>query len=329
MEFGQYKWQFSRVPGGVFNNAGNVAVSYASLLTTFHNSGNVNVSPNGSLGVFRGSSSGTFDVGASAELLLAHQTLNTGTLITGTGTTRIELFGYSYEGPSKVTVAGDTTINTNLDNYATLVVQAGATLTLNGTFTHQRRASGEATTQLSGGTITSAKVLNFQSGSLVGSGTINGSVSNNGTISPGTSPGTITINGNVSLLSNSKLVMEIGGLTQGKQYDYLSVSGLVSLDGVLELHMPNDFEQQIDPDLVFTLFTSGDVLTGAFDNIANGGRLVTADGKASFQVNYGAGSLFDPDDLVLSDPHVVPEPVSLVLFIGGSMLVGLVSSRRR
>ena len=35
--------------------------------------------------------------------------------------------------------------------------------------------------------------------------------------------------------------MEIGGLTQGTQYDYLAISGLVGLDGTLELHMLNGF----------------------------------------------------------------------------------------
>jgi hypothetical protein len=46
---------------------------------------------------------------------------------------------------------------------------------------------------------------------------------------------------------------------------------------------------------------NADALSGALDNAANGERLVTSDGGGSFRVHYGAGSLFDPTNLVLSD----------------------------
>ena len=123
--------------------------------------------------------------------------------------------------------------------------------------------------------------------------------------------------------------MEIGGLTQGTEYDYLAVSGLVGLDGTLELHMLNGFQLQLDPSQIFTLLTSKDVLSGAFDNVANGSRLTTADGLASFQVNYGAGSLYGANNLVLSDPQAVPEPASLMLFGGAALALGLFRYCRR
>ena len=122
--------------------------------------------------------------------------------------------------------------------------------------------------------------------------------------------------------------MEIGGITQGAQYDYLGVSGEVSFDGILELHMINGFELKLDPKQTFTLLTSTD-LTGAFDNIANGARLTTGDGLASFRVNYGVGSPYGANNLVLSDPRAVPEPASLVLFAGGASVLGIFRFRRR
>jgi hypothetical protein len=185
------------------------------------------------------------------------------------------------------------------------------------------------TTQLNGGTITAAQTLDFQAGSLTGAGTINGDVISNATISPGASAGLLSINGSVSLLNGSKLVMEIGGLTQETQYDYLAVGGMVTLDGTLELHMLNGFHLQLDPSQTFTLLTSKDVLSGVFDNVANGARLTTADGLASFQVNYGVGSPYGANNLVLSDPHAVPEPASLVLFATGVALIGWARFRRR
>jgi len=66
-----------------------------------------------------------------------------------------------------------------------------------------------------------------------------------------------------------------------------------------------------------------------FANVANGARLTTADGLASFKVNYGDGSPYGADNVVLSDPLVVPEPASLVLFVGGATGLGLVRLRKR
>ena len=189
--------------------------------------------------------------------------------------------------------------------------RSGTTLTLTSGFT----SSG--TTSLLGGTITSVQPLNLQFGMLTGSGIISANVNNSGTISPGGSAGSLTINGGLSLLNGSKIVMEIGGLTQGTEFDYLDVNGAVGVDGMLELHMINGFQSKIDPKESFTILSSTD-LTGAFDNIANGDRLTTTDGTVSFQVNYGPDSLFDPNDLVLSDPEAVPEPMSLVLLVGGA-----------
>jgi hypothetical protein len=122
--------------------------------------------------------------------------------------------------------------------------------------------------------------------------------------------------------------MKIGGLTQGTQYDYIDVNGLLSLDGRLELLMLNGFELQLDSNQTFTLFTS-DGLSGAFYNIVNGGRLTTSDHKASFQVNYGPGSSYGANNFVLSDPQIVPEPTSLVLFAGGAAVLALVRVRKR
>ena len=79
--------------------------------------------------------------------------------------------------------------------------------------------------------------------------------------------------------------------------------------------MLNGFQLQLDPSQTFTLLSSKDVVSGAFDNVANGARLTTADGLALFQVNYGAGSSYGANNLVLSDPRAVPEPASLLLFV--------------
>jgi hypothetical protein len=46
-------------------------------------------------------------------------------------------------------------------------------------------------------------------------------------------------------------------------------------------------------------------------------------------VNYGEGSLYGADNIVLSDPLVVPEPASIILFAGGALALTLFRVRRR
>ena len=152
--------------------------------------------------------------------------------------------------------------------------------------------------------------MTFQAGILGGTGTIgtntfNTSINNNATISPGgtdrslsASAGTLVIDSNLSLLNNSKLLMEIGGAAQGQEYDYISVSNSGIIGGTLELHVINGFESQLTPSQTFVLLTSQTALTGTFNNVANGARLTTADGLASFQVNYGPGSSYGANNLV-------------------------------
>jgi PEP-CTERM motif-containing protein len=328
--------------GGAFNNAGNLVVSLNGnsnsrcvLFTALNNSGNVTINtivagrnPEGSFRDFfahHGTASGSFNVAAETMLVFGNYTLTSGATITGLGSTEFQ---------GTLIVSGNVTVNTNLADHvnfvttSTLLVEKGANLTLTGTFTQVANLYSPIT-RLAGGTIMSAQPLNFQAGSLTGSGTINGDVISNATILPGASAGTLIINGNLSLQNSSKLVMEAGGLTQGTQYDYLAISGLVGLDGTLELHMLNGFQLQLDPSQTFTLLTSKVVLSGAFDNVANGSRLTTADGFASFQVNYGVGSPYGANNVVLSDPQAVPEPASIFLLAAGAAIIGLFRVRRK
>ncbi len=199
-------------------------------------------------------------------------------------------------------------------NSGTLNIRRGALVYFIGNFI---QSASNAITQLNGGKFTSSSSMIFQAGILGGTGTIGTntfgtSISNNATISPGgtdrsllASAGTLAIGCNLALLNNSKLLMEIGGATQGEEYDYISVSGSGTMGGTLELHMINGFESHLIPSQTFVLLTSQASLTGTFINVANGARLTTADGKVSFQVNYGAGSSYGASNLVLSDPQLV------------------------
>ena len=75
-------------------------------------------------------------------------------------------------------------------------------------------------------------------GEVKGHGTIDVTASlflNNGAVSPGSSPGILTINGNYTQTATGVLNIELAGPTPGTQYDQLIVSGTATLAGSLNL----------------------------------------------------------------------------------------------
>ena len=96
---------------------------------------------------------------------------------------------------------------------------------------------------LSGGIISCAAGLNLNGGSIIGTGTIDGNVTNNsGTVAPGLSPGRININGSYTQSASGTLEIEIAGLTTpGVDYDLLEVSGAATLGGTIHISDINGF----------------------------------------------------------------------------------------
>ena len=70
-------------------------------------------------------------------------------------------------------------------------------------------------------------------------------------------------------------------------------------EAICELALMNGFVPS-SADTILIL-DAGLNLFNAFANVANGQRLTTSDGLGSFVVNYGAGSLFDDNEIVLSN----------------------------
>ena len=161
-------------------------------------------------------------------------------------------------------------------------------------------------TRVAGGTISTGagQSIRIDGGSLGGRGTINSSVTVAGTIAPDLLDAAgLLINGTMNLTGTAVMSFDVGGLKQGVLYDFLRHSGTtpVTLAGSLAVQFANGYDQCTYGDDTFVLFTSNEVLGGAFANVAPGGRLVTSDGLGSFKVNYGPGSIFDPKSVVLSD----------------------------
>jgi hypothetical protein len=172
-----------------------------------------------------------------------------------------------------------------------------------------------------------ANSLSFTNTFLGGTGTITApAVTAGGTVSPGNSPGMLAITGDFTLLNTSVLLIELGGTTQGTQYDYLNVGGNVTLGGLLDIKFVNGFGGSILATDQFTILSAGGTsgLSGAFANVASGGRLSTIDGLGSFQVNYNG-----VNSVTLTNFQPVPEPSTYVLLSGGLLAVYACLRRRR
>jgi T5SS/PEP-CTERM-associated repeat protein len=86
-----------------------------------------------------------------------------------------------------------------------------------------------------------------------------------GTISPGLSPGTITIQGNYEQRSAGQMIIELGG-TNSADYDHLVVTGNALLGGTLTIRCINDFAPKAGDH--FDFLNVAGVINGAFDTVA-------------------------------------------------------------
>ncbi|HYC60119.1 MAG TPA: hypothetical protein VEK79_11200 [Thermoanaerobaculia bacterium] len=129
---------------------------------------------------------------------------------------------------TKTTATGTTSIapaftNTNLVDLTSGIVDFG------GGFTQSA-----GLTKLNGGNMGGSSVA-LNGGTLSGNGTITADVTNGATLSPGTSPGAITISGNYTQTNAGTLAIDLGGTTPATQYDQLNVTGTATLNGTLNV----------------------------------------------------------------------------------------------
>jgi autotransporter-associated beta strand protein len=101
-------------------------------------------------------------------------------------------------------------------------------------------------------------------GTLAGTGTVQGDVTNNGVVSPGDAPGTLTVSSYMQARSGT-LLIDIAAGSSG-QFSVLNVLGNANLNGVLDPMLLNGFIPEIGESFTFMEYTS---LTGAFSRIKN------------------------------------------------------------
>jgi hypothetical protein len=121
------------------------------------------------------------------------------------------------------------------NNSGTVEVQTG-TLSFGSVYTQTA-----GLTLLNGGTIANTVPLRIQGGALAGTNVIAGSVTNSGALSPGASPGKLTITGAYTQTAAGVLNIELGGNSPGTNFDLLVVSGVSTLAGALNVTFVNGF----------------------------------------------------------------------------------------
>ncbi|MBX3663399.1 MAG: filamentous hemagglutinin N-terminal domain-containing protein [Burkholderiales bacterium] len=169
-------------------------------------------------------------------------TLNSPTQIAATAS--VNVTGGTLSGTAALTNAGTltkanagtSTFSGGFNNSGTVNVNSG-TLDLAGGYTD----AGGALVMGGGGITAPVAGLTLTTGTLGGTGTVTGNVIHNGTLNVGSSPGTLTIAGDLTLGAGSTLNIELGGTTQGVNYDLLQVTGTANLNGTLNVSLFGGF----------------------------------------------------------------------------------------
>jgi hypothetical protein len=201
---------------------------------------------------------------------------------------------------SNTGTGGGRTITAQLDNQGTLNVRTATTLVKGGAAHSNSGAVHLHNTNL---IVNGASFTNAAAGLIDGNGTLNVSsapFSNQGTVAPGLSPGSLTIQGNYPETASGHLAIEIGGTSAGTQYDQLVVNGTVSLAGALDVDVINGFTPSVGNQFVIIGNDGTDAVSGTFAGLPEGSLLIV-DGSG-FVITYKGGS--NTNDVVLSSVTV-------------------------
>ncbi|WP_321786382.1 autotransporter domain-containing protein [Paraburkholderia sp. J94] len=295
---------------------------------------------------------GGVSVNGGTETLTAANTYSGGTVI-GTGATLALSGAGSIAASSGVTANGtldisSTTSGATLQNIsgsgtvslgARTLTLANANGTYAGTFTGSgaivKQGSGSlilngnssaftGTTEVSAGLLEVGDIDNATavlggdasvdaSGTLRGHGTVAGNVTNDGTVEPGGSIGTLTIGGNYTQASSATLAIEVSPTAASQ----LAVNGKATLNGVLAItYDPGTYTAR-----TYTLVSATGGVSGTFSSVTSTGQ--SNIGTLASAVTYGANDV----ELVLSGTNtgttvVAPTNTSIYTATGTSAILG-------
>jgi len=163
--------------------------------------------------------------------------------------------------------SGTLTLNPDASTYSYRITVSGGLLKVQGDYSQAPVTvqAGAAATLGDAGKV--ADVTVDSGGTLSGTGTVVGSLTNSGTVSPGNSPGTLNVVGSYTQTANGTLRTEVASPTN---YDKISIGGVpgtANLNGTIAPTLLGGYRPrpgQVFPGVVTT--TSG--VVGTFSNVA-------------------------------------------------------------
>ncbi|WP_425605798.1 autotransporter outer membrane beta-barrel domain-containing protein [Paraburkholderia translucens] len=211
------------------------------------------------------------------------------------------------------------TFNGAFTGMGSLIKQGTGTLILDG-----NSASFAGTTEIAAGLLEVGDIDNAQAvlggnvtvdkdGTLRGHGTVTGDVSNSGTVAPGGSIGTLTIDGNYTQASNATLSIEVSPTAASK----LVVNGSATLNGVLAItYDPGTYS----PGSKYTLVSASNGISGTFSSVTTSG---TASTNAAYVSSLSPSVDYSGNAVELTLSGVIdPVGTSIYTALGTSAILG-------
>jgi hypothetical protein len=214
------------------------------------------------------------------------------------------------QGTHEIQVQASLNSNTDVD------VMSGATLEFNNQFNLNGKTlnkTGDGTLNINNQLISGGGTVVGLAGTLGGSGVVQGDVNNLGSaMSPGNSPGMLTVDGNYNQASGGTLAIEIGGTQPGVEHDVLNVLGEASLAGTLSVSLIDGFTPgggdtfkvlTAAGELTDLGLTLGGPAAGSFtmsvDTTNDWIMLMTAGGGGGLSGDYNGNSVVDAADYTI------------------------------
>ncbi|MCU0795417.1 MAG: autotransporter-associated beta strand repeat-containing protein [Akkermansiaceae bacterium] len=202
--------------------------------------------------------------------------------------------------------AADLTISSNITGSSNLRKEGAGTLVISGVST-----TYGGTTQVNAGTLQvdgtlSGNITVGNTGTLSGSGVLTGNVTVGGTLAAGNSPGSLEIDGDLTLSSTSVWNVEIGG-TSVSSFDQIFNINQLNAGGTIAVSLINAFDPGLNDSFQIASFSSF---------VDNGYSFDFSGATLSSGLSWDTSSFSTNGTLV-----VVPEPSSLWLGGLGSLLL--------
>lgn len=313
--------------GGTFNGGGTMNFSSGTL--NFSNDGNFTLSGGTTL-----NTSANVTKTDRGNLTIAGATWNnSGTMSftsMGAPSPVMDLMGANsqFNNTGTFSVTGGQTLNVNSNNASAVFTNGSGGIidvadNTSVVFANFADAGGSINLGANA-SINTGGSLTLNGGTVSGVGTVNGSPNLTvvgGNVSPGTSPGTLTIAGNLTL-DNSTLNIEIDGVG-GSAIDLLDVNGTVSLINGTDVNVVGLGSLNLLGTAIGTRFKFLEANAAITDTFATS---VFDLGHAELTVGYNDGALGGTGNAYL-ELTAVPEPSSFALV--GIATVGAVLRRRR